>query len=153
LAAPYTCDAAVVDDAAKALFAHMGAYVFHAEHHAAQQGRHRGVEAINLEAFDAAGLRRAAGVVEQAIDAAESVDRGADQRLHLVFLRDIGFKEHAGRAELFGERLALRRAASGDHDLRAFRDEDFRRAQPDAAGGTGDDRDLAVQPPHVALLL
>jgi hypothetical protein len=121
------CDAAIVDDAAGALFAHMGGCVFHAEHHAAHQCRHRGVEAVNLKPLDAAGLRRAAGVVEQAIDAAEFVDRGADQRAHLILLRDIGLKEHAAGAELFGERLALRRAAACDHDFRTLGDEDLRR--------------------------
>ena len=46
-----------------------------------------------------------------------------DQRLHLRFHRDIGLAKDAGRTELFGQRLALRRAAPGDHDCRAFGDE------------------------------
>ena len=118
--------------------------MLHAQHHAAHQGGHRGVEAGNIEAFDAAGLRRPAGVVEQTIDAAEFLDGLADQRAHLVLDRDVGPAEDAGGAELFGQRLALRHATSGDHDFRALRDEDFRRAQTDAAGRTGDDRDLAA---------
>ena len=131
----------------------MGRGVLHAEHHAAHQRRHRGVEAVDLEAFDAAGLRRAAGIVEQAIDAAEFLDRHADQRAHLLFDRDVGLAEDAGGAELLGQRLALRHAASGDDDFRAFRDENLRGAQSDAACRAGDHRDLAVQPSHVVLLV
>ena len=129
----------------------MGGGVLHAEHHAAHQRRHRGVEARNLEAFDAAGLRRAAGIVEQAIDAAEFLDRLADQRAHLLLDGDIGLAEHADGAELFRKRLALRRAASGDDDPGAFGHENLRGAQPDAARRAGDNRDLAVQPSHVVL--
>ena len=144
-------DAAVVDDAAGALFAHMGRGVLHAEHHAAHQGRHRGVEAADLEALDAAGLRRAAGIVEQAIDLAEFLHRKRDQRAHLVFLGDVRLAEDAIGAKLLRQRLAFRRAAAGDDDLRALVDKNLRRAQADAAGGARDDRDLAVEPSHVVI--
>ena len=79
---------------------------------------------------------------------AEFFDRKRDQRLHLRFDRDIGLAEDAVGAELFRQRLALRRAASGDDDFRAFGDENLRGVQPDAAGRAGDHRDLAVQPSH-----
>jgi hypothetical protein len=131
------------------LAAHMGRGVLHAEHHATHQRRHRGIEARNLEAFDAAGLRRTAGIVEQAIDAAELLDRLIDQRSHLLLERDIGLAEDAVGAELPGQRLALRRAASGDDDAGAFGHENLRGAEPDAACRAGDNRDLAVQPSHV----
>jgi len=62
----------------------MGCRVLHAEHHAAHQRRHRRIETLNVEAFDAARLRRAAGVVEQTIDAAEFSTALADQRAHLL---------------------------------------------------------------------
>ena len=106
---------------------------------------------VDLETLDAAGLRRSAGIVEQAIDAAESVDREPDQRAHLLLDRDIGLAEDTGAAELSGQRLALRRAASGDDDFRAFGDENLRGAQADAACRTGDHRHLAVQPSHCVL--
>ena len=49
-----------------------GRGVLHAEHHATHQRRHtRRRNLRDIEALDAAGLRRAAGIVEQAIDAAE----------------------------------------------------------------------------------
>jgi hypothetical protein len=127
--------------------------MLHAQHHAAHQGGHRGVEAGNLKAFNAAGLRRAAGVVEQTIDAAEFFDRLPDQRAHLVFNRDVGLAEDTIAAELVGQRLAFRRASSCDYDLRAFRDENFSGTQPDPARRAGDNRDFAIQPSHVVLLL
>ena len=111
-----------------------------------------GVETIDLEAFDAAGLRRAAGIVEQTVDAAEFLDRKVDQRTYLLLDRDIGLAEDAVGAEFFGQRLALRHAAPGDDDLRAFGDENLRGAQSDAARRPGDHRDLAVQPSHVVVL-
>jgi hypothetical protein len=97
--------------------------MFHAEHHAAHQRRHGSVETLDLKPFDAAGLCWTAGIVEQAIDAAEFFHRKLDQRLHLLFRRDIGLTKDAGDAELFGQRLALGHAAPGDHDFGAFRDE------------------------------
>ena len=110
-----------------------------------------GVEAGGLEALDAAGLRRAAGIVEQAVDAAEFLDRKLDQRAHLLFHHDVGLAEDAVGAELFGQRLAFRHAAPGDDDFRAFGDENLRGAQSDAACRPGDHRDLAVQPSHVVV--
>ena len=100
--------------------------VLHAEHHAAHQRRHRGIEARNVEAFDTAGLRRTAGIVEQAIDAAEFLDRLADQRAHLLLDGHIGLAEHTIGAELFRKPLALRRAPSGDDDAGAFGHENLR---------------------------
>ncbi len=123
--------------------------MFHAEHHAAHQRRHRGVEAFDLEAFDAAGLRRAAGVVEQAIDAAEFLDRKRDQRPHLLFHRDIGLAKDAIGAEFFGKRLTFRRAAPGDDDFRALGHEYLGGVQSDTARRARNDRNLAVQPSHV----
>ena len=123
--------------------------MFHAEHHAAHQRGHRGVETVDLEAFDAAGLRRTAGIVEQAIDTAEFLDRKRDQRLHLLFDRDVGLAKDASGAEFFGQRLAFRHATPGDHDFCAFGDENFRGVQPDAARRAGNDRNFAVQPSHV----
>ena len=80
----------------------------------------------NVEAFDTAGLRRTAGIVEQAIDAAEFLDRLADQRAHLLLDGHIGLAEHTIGAELFRKPLALRRAPSGDDDAGAFGHENLR---------------------------
>jgi len=126
--------------------------MFHAEHDTANQRRHRRIEALDLEAFDAAGLRRTSRIVEQAIDPAEFLHRKGDQRLHLLFHRDVGLAKDASGAELAGQRLALRRAASGDHDLCAFGGEQFCGAPSDAARRTGNHRNLAIQPPHVVPL-
>ena len=129
----------------------MGRGVFHAEHHAAHQCHHRGVEAGGVETLDAAGLRRAAGIVEQAIDAAEFLDRQLDQRADLLVDHDVGLAKDAVGAELFRQRLALRHAAPGDDDFGAFGDENLGGAQSDAACRPGDHRDLAIQPSHVVL--
>ena len=72
--------------------------VLHPEHHAAKERRHRGIEAIGLESFDAAGLGRAAGIIEQAVDAAELVDGFTDQVADVGFDRDIGTTEKTCRA-------------------------------------------------------
>ncbi|MGY4413180.1 hypothetical protein ACVWW4_004916 [Bradyrhizobium sp. LB7.1] len=141
-------DAAVVDDAAKTLLLHVGRGVLHAEHDAAHQGRHRRVEALDLEGFDATGLRRAAGIVEQAVDAAEFVHREPDQRLHLRFDRHIRLAEDASRPELLRQRLAFRYTPARDHNFGTFGNEDFRSPQPDPARRARDHRDLAIQPAH-----
>ena len=84
IAAEPSGNAAIVDDAAEPCW-HMRRRMLHAEHHAAHQRRHRRIEAIGLEALDAAGLRRPAGIVEQAIDTAEFVDRKARSAPSSVF--------------------------------------------------------------------
>jgi len=73
------------------------------------------------------------------------------KRAHLLLVGDVGLPEYAGGAELPGQRLALSRAATGDHHLGALGDENLGRAQADAARGPRDYRNLAVQPSHVAL--
>src|SRR5215212_10970309 len=88
-------DAAIVDDAAGSLLAHVKGCMFHPEHYAAHQRRHRGVETLDLEAFDASSLRWTAGIVEQAIDAAEFLHRKVVQLLYLRFHRDIGLAKDA----------------------------------------------------------
>src|SRR5215468_11674798 len=141
-------DAAIIDDAAGPPLLHVGRGVLHAEHDTAHERGHRRIEASDLEAFDAAGLRRATRIIEQAVDLAEFVDCKRNQRPHLVFLRDIGLAEDASRAELLGQRLSFRNPAARDDDFRAFGNEYLRRAQPDAAGRARDHRYLAVQPSH-----
>jgi hypothetical protein len=122
--------------------------MLHAEHDAAHQRGHRCVKTRNLQALDAAGLRRTAGIVEQAVELAEFLHAKRDQRLHLVFDRHVGLTEHANRSEFCRQRLALGRTAAGDDDLGALRDKNFRRPQADSTRRAGDDRDLAVQPSH-----
>ena len=71
--------------------------------------------------------------MQKAIDLAEFFHCEGDQRAHLIFHRDVGLAEDAGRAKLFCQRFALRHAAAGDHDFRALGDEYFRGPQTDAA--------------------
>ena len=133
------------------LAAHQRRGMFHPEHHAAQEDRHRGVETTGVESLDAAGLRRAAGIVEQAVEPAETALRRRDQGLHLRFVGHIGPLEDAGWSETGGERLAFGGAAPGGHDLRPLGNEDLRRPQADTARRTRDHRNLAVEPSHVVL--
>ncbi len=142
-------DAAVVDDAAGTLFPHMGRACF--------------MPSITLRTSVAiAASKRSTSrpsmppvcagppalLNRQSMRPNFSTESG-DQRLHLRFHRDVGLAKDAVGAELFGQRLALRRAAPGDDDFRAFGDEYLRGAQSDAARRTGDHRYLAVQPSHV----
>src|SRR3954452_17401572 len=145
-------DAAIVDDAAGALATHMRGGVLHAEHDTAHQCRHGGIELWDFQPFNAAGLCGPAGIIKQAIDAAEFLNRTADQRAHLPLDGDIGAPENTVGAELFRESFAFRRAPPGDHDPGAFGNEYFRGAQTDAAGRAGDHSDLAVEPFHLGLL-
>jgi hypothetical protein len=143
-------DAAIVDDAARALLLHMRRRVLHAKHDAAHQRRHGGVEAIDRKPLDTARLCRAAGIVEQAIDPAECLDGMADQRLHLRFIGHVGLAKTAIGAEPGSQRSPLGRPTSCDHDFRALRDEDFRCPESNTAGRAGDDSNLVVETPHIA---
>jgi hypothetical protein len=71
----------------------------------------------------------------------------------LALDRNVGLAKDATRPRFRGERLALRHAAPGDDDFGALRDENLNSPQSDAAGGAGNDRDLAVQPSDVTFFL
>src|SRR3954447_7253317 len=94
-------DAAIVDDAAGALATHMRGGVLHAEHDTAHQCRHGGIELWDFQPFNAAGLCGPAGIIKQAIDAAEFLNRTADQRAHLLLDGDIGAPENTVAPSFF----------------------------------------------------
>ena len=146
-------DRPVVDDAARALLHHDGRRMLHAEHHRAHQQRHGLVEAFDRDRGDAARRRRAAGIVEDVVELAERPGGLADHALPVVLERGIGLDEAAAAAELGSQRFALGLAAAGEDDLGAFLHEQLGRARPDAAGGPGNDRDLAVEHAHCAVPL
>src|SRR4029078_11859463 len=60
--------------------------------------------------------------------------------------------EDANGAELFSQRLDLRRATSPHDDPRALLNKKFRGEQTVAAVLAGDHSDFAIQPSHVVLL-
>ena len=111
-------DAAVVDDAARALLHHDRRGVLHAEHHRAHQGRHRRVEAVDRDGLDAADRRGAAGIVEQAVEPAPLGETGLEHRLDVGFLGGVGLHEQAlVLAERRLERAAELLAPAGRQDL------------------------------------
>ena len=100
-------------------------------------GRHRGADA---------------GVVDQHVDPAELRHRRVDERLALVGVGDVGgHGEHpaAGVADQLGGLLEAVGPAGAEHHVGAGLGQPLRERDPEAAGGAGDDRDLAVQPEHV----
>jgi hypothetical protein len=93
------------------------------------------------------------GVGEDDVDAPERVERGADERLLLVPLRDVaGHRERPTiAAELLRERVELVLRARGEHHPVAL----LRRLPggggADPGGGAGDQEDLAVVVGHRVL--
>src|SRR5207302_6442406 len=119
-----------------------------ADHHAAQVERDAAIEPVDRHVGNAAGRARTAGVVEEAVEPAMARRRVIDEGAELVLLGRVGLNEAARGTEPLGVRLALLAPSPGDHNLGALRDEELRRAETDAAGRAGDDRDLAVEPAH-----
>ena len=118
--------------------------VFHAEQDTAHQGRHRRIETRGIEAFDAAGLRRAAGVIEKAIDATELRHGLLDQRTYLVLTGDIGAAEDAVRPKFARQCLTFGHTPTCDGDPRAFADKNLGSAEPNPACRASDDRHFAA---------
>jgi hypothetical protein len=78
--------------------------------------------------------RGPAGVVEQAVEAAERLGRGGDRRGDVGFLRHVRLHEAGAAAHPFGDGLARFHVAAGQHDLGPVLDEDLDRRFTDAAG-------------------
>jgi hypothetical protein len=95
---------------------------------------------------------RVAGVVDDDVEAAEAVHRGLREPLGEARRGDVAGNRHrspAGRLDR-GHRLLGRLLVEVvDHDGGSVRRELDRDLSPDAASGTGDDGDLAVQLAHV----
>ena len=84
-----------------------------------------------------------AGVVEQDVEPAEALDGGADQRLDVVLLGDVGAQEQqpVRVGDLVDEALAVVGVEVADDDAGALGEEAQHRRPADAAGTTGDDGD------------
>ena len=89
------------------------------------------------------------GVVDDAIEAAEAIERHRHGRLHLAFARDVARQRHRverpGRAYLLRGRPRLCGIEVGDDDASALGAETPRGGQPDAAGAAGDNRHLLLE--------
>jgi hypothetical protein len=105
-----------------------------------------------LPALGADGFQRrhelAAGVVDQAVDAAVFGQHGRDQAAHRVFLPDVA-DLRAGLAAILGDfrrdGLQLVGLAAHQHDARAQCREFMRGAAADAGTAAGDDDDLVLE--------
>ena len=142
-------DAAVVDDAARALLHHDRGGVLHAQHDRAHQRGHGGVEALDRHRLDAADRGRAAGIVEQAVEPPPRRQASVDHGLHIGLLGGVGADEQApvpAQRRLQGAAVLL--AAAGRHDPGALLHEDLDGAATDAAGGACHNGDLAVEFAH-----
>jgi len=67
---------------------------------------HRGVKALYVDIGDAAAIRRVAGIVEQAVQAAKAVDSMCDHGCHVMLNGNVGSYESRSRAEFGGQILA-----------------------------------------------
>ena len=100
MAGAQACDAAGVDDAAGSLADHDRRHELHAEHDTAQVGGDDSVEVLHVDLGDAGNAAGVAGVVEEAVDAAEFPQRLLDQRRDVGLVGDVGALEDGGRTEL-----------------------------------------------------
>jgi len=73
----------------------------------------------------------------------EFIDRGTEQRLHLVFRGDVSLDEMA--ADIGGRLGAGHGIEVRANDMRSFGGEPVRCREPDAAAGAGDDGDAVAQ--------
>src|SRR5439155_12234869 len=101
--------------------------------------------------LDAAGRRRAAGVVEQRVESLVPVEHVADEALPVRFRGGVRLDETRVGTEPSGDRLAQLLAPAGEDHTRAFLHEQLRGALANAARRPGDDRDLAVEHAHDVL--
>ncbi len=137
-------DAGVVDDAAAAAVLHDAGGVLDAERRGAHQQAHDAREFVFVEAVHG-GAVAGAGVIEQAVQAAEFVHGEIHQGGDVVFAHDVGALEHGALAELLGQGFALLFGAARQHHGGALFDEAPGGGFADAAGGAGDDGDLVRQ--------
>ena len=78
----------------------------------------------------------AAGVVDEAVDAAETLDRGRDEAIRCAALGQVGGDVELARPVV---------APSRRHDVRTFGGEARRDLEADAGGRAGDETDLACE--------
>ena len=120
--------------------------MLHAEEDAAHVGGENRVECRHVDFGDADHRQARAGVVDEAVDAAEARQRLRDHRLDVGFAGDVGSDEADAEPPL--ERRAFGLAPGRGDDRRPLLDKDFRDSFADAAGRAGDDGDLSAQSAH-----
>ena len=141
-------DAGDGDDAAGALGRHDARGVFHACEDGAKMHGEHGIELSQIRFRDRTKLRATAGVVHEAVEAAEARDSVLDHGFDFRFDGDVGAKEAGGGAESLGESLASLFAATGEDHSRALGDEDLGGVSADSTGRAGDDGNFSFEWEH-----
>src|SRR5262249_38829371 len=127
---------------------HDGCRMLHAEEHTAEQDADGFVEAGNGDLLDPALDTPKAGVIEQAIESAKSLDGRVDGRADLGFLTDIRMNIAGACTKLLREPLSTIVLDVGNDYAAAFFDEQARRALANTARSTSDQGDFAAEPGH-----
>ncbi len=145
----------VVDDGTGALFAHDGRGMPGGDHGGAEEAPPGVLEAFFVHVFDVEGLGhagRTAGVVEQDVEAIPLANRGADRPFDVLLAQDIrlhidGRPRRLARLHLICLVLHLPPffVAAAENNLGLLLAVGAHRGLSNAAGRSGNDRDLAVQ--------
>ena len=138
--------AADIDDAAAALREHHRGHMLDAEQDAAHVDRQQLIDAGDIDLGDADHRRRHAGIVDQAVDAAEPFDGAPDHRLDIDLVRHVGADEAHPQPLL--QRPAFLLPARGDDDLGPFLDKELGDFFADTARSAGDDGDFSIESAH-----
>jgi hypothetical protein len=121
-----------------------------AEQNAAHIDSQKLIDAGDINLGDAHHGRRNAGVVDQAIDAAEPFDGPRNHRLDVGLVCHVGADEP--HLEALFQRLAFRLPACRDNDLGPFLGKELDDFFADAARTAGNDGDFSVQSAHFPYL-
>ncbi len=90
-----------------------------------------------------------AGVVDEDVEAAESLHAGRDHRVHVVLDRYIAGERNGRFADAGGHAGGTLRVAVGDHHFRTLAREGFGDAASEAGCRARDDGDFAVEPHRI----
>jgi hypothetical protein len=99
--------------------------------------------------LDQRTLHRGLCVVDDDVQAAERLDRAAEDSLHLIAATDVTFHRGRGSARSIDrgrDGLTFREGAAGDRNAGAVLRQCFDDAGADALSAAGDKGDLAAQP-------
>jgi len=141
-----------VDDRAATAAQHLRDRRAHPSPHARQVDVEDPLEVVLAHLLGGSADRHT-DVVEHHVETSPPVDGLADERLDVRHARHVGANEDglvSGVADLLRGALAPLLGNIADHDTRALRGERFGRCAADAVGAAGDDRDLPVEPTHLA---
>jgi hypothetical protein len=102
-------------------------------------------EPLEVQLLDRAERSAVSGIVDQAVESAESINSFRDEVTDLRFLGDVGAAEARGRPDLGGECVTSTLLTAGQEHPRPMVGQDLCRPGAEAAGCAGNDGDLAGQ--------